>query len=158
MYRRSGKKKAVLRGGKLSEADIPLEMDLLWAVANLIQCEEHLWSIIGDIRREMKDRRLERRACALLDEVRDLRAHLMKKLVPARRYELWCELKHSISQLYRIGEVASKLVSEGKWDDAVEMLACQKKALEIYVKSLLLSAEVEKKVGRGGKHEGFRRF
>ena len=141
----------MLRGGRLSEADIPLEMDLLWGVANLIQCEEHLWSIVGDIRREVGDRRLERKACALLDEVRDLRAHLMKKLVPARRYELWCLLKHAVSQLYRIGEVASKLVSEGRWDDAAEMLACQKRALEIYVKSLLLSAEVERRAGGGGR-------
>ena len=152
MHRRPRKGKAVLRGGRLSEADVPLEMDLLWAVANLIEMEEHLWSVIGDIKREIGDEDLAEKACSLLSDVRDLRASLMKKLVPARKYETWCELKHSISALYRIGEVASKYASEEKFGEAAEMLACQKKALEIYVKSLILSAEIEKAAeGRRGR-------
>ena len=147
MRRRPRKSRAVLRGGRLSEADIPVEMDLLWAVANLVEMEEHLWSVIGDVKREVGDDELAEEAIELMRGVRNLRAKLMKKLVPARHFETWCELKHAISALYRIGEVASKFASECRDAEAAEMAACQKEALNLYVRSLILSAKIERALG-----------
>jgi len=128
----------------LAPGDIPVEKDLLWAVGDLIQMEEHLWNILGDceLRAEIPPH-VSEEACRLIDEIRALRAPLMKKVVAARSFETWCLMKHAISAVYRLGETVSKLAGEGRIDEAREAARAMRKALEIFARAQILSAEIE---------------
>jgi len=140
VHGRQGRGEAVLAPG-----DIPVEADLFWAVGDLIQMEEHLWNVLADC--ELRGLRREaERVCKLIDEIRALRGHLMKKLVVARRFEGWCQSKHSISAVYRLGEVVSKMAGEGRVDEAREIARAMRRALEIFVESQLAFAAIEKKL------------
>ena len=55
-------------------------------------------------------------------EVREMRKELLAKLMPEHEGETWCASKHLLSAAMRLMEVGTKLQSDGKTDEAKQIL------------------------------------
>ncbi|MEI8339462.1 MAG: hypothetical protein WCF94_02240 [bacterium] len=98
---------------KKGELDITTEEDVSIGIMNLIGAEEHLYFTAEKTRKpEYLD---------LLNEVREQRKILMKRLLPKTEGESWCLSKHLLSAAMRMMEVGTKLQTDGKKDEAKEM-------------------------------------
>ncbi len=95
------------------ELDISKDEDVSLAVMNLIGAEEHLFFTAE---KTGKPEYLE-----LLNEVREERKKMMKLLLPKTEGETWCMSKHLLSASMRMMEVATKLQTEGRKDEAKDM-------------------------------------
>jgi len=114
---------AKVKEGKNSELDLSLGQDLSIALMNLISLEEHFFfSGAKTGKPEYYD---------LMQEIRKMRAELMKKLVKDAEpgFEKWCISKHLLAASMRLMEVGTKYMSQDKKQDAQDMFA---KAYEIY--------------------------
>ena len=89
---------------KNTENDLGIRNEISFAVANLIQLEEHLSISIADT--ESED------LISILNEVRSLGAKYMKeyttKELPS---QLWCSVKHTLSTAFRLIEIGEKNIS-----------------------------------------------
>jgi len=112
------KVKKLEKGEKL---DLSSDEDLSVAVMNLIAIEEHLFFSAG---KTGKSRYLD-----MLNQVREMRKSLMKKLVKNQEGEVWCISKHLLSASMRIMEVATKALAEGEAQKANDLF---KKSYDIY--------------------------
>jgi len=109
--------------GKNSEMDLSLGQDLSIAIMNLVSLEEHFFfSGAKTDKPEYFD---------LMQEVRKMRADLMKRLVKDAEpgFEKWCISKHLLATSMRLMEVGTKYMSQDKKEDAKEMFT---KAYEVY--------------------------
>ena len=112
-----------VKDGKNSELDLSLGQDLSIAIMNLVSLEEHFFfSGAKTNKPEYFD---------LMQEVRKMRADLMKRLVKDAEpgFEKWCISKHLLATSMRLMEVGTKYMSQDKKEDAQDMF---KKAYEIY--------------------------
>lgn len=101
--------------------DLSTSEDLTLAVMNLISLEEHFFFTAM---KTGKDEYLDTST-----EIRELRKDLLAKLMPKHEGETWCVSKHLLSASMRLIEVANKLQSEAKKEDARAMF---KRAYRVY--------------------------
>lgn len=93
--------------------DLSKDEDLSIAIANLISIEEHFYFTS---QKTGNDKYLD-----LLNEVREMRKDLLKKIIKEYEGEVWCISKHLLAGSYRLMEVGTKLLGEGKKKEAKEM-------------------------------------
>ncbi len=106
---------------KQDKMDLSSDQDLSIAVMNLISIEEHFFFTAEKTGKpEYFD---------LLNEVRSMRKDLLKKLIKEYEGEVWCISKHLLAASYRLMEVGTKALSQGKKDEAKEMFD---KSYELY--------------------------
>ncbi len=93
--------------------DLSLGEDLSIGIMNLVSLEEHfLFSFV----KTNNDKYLP-----LLEQTRELRKRLLKKIVRENDAEDWCISKHLLASTMRLTEVGTKFLHDGKNDDAKEM-------------------------------------
>jgi len=112
------KTKKMEHGEKL---DLSSDQDLSIAVMNLISIEEHLFFSGG---KTGKTKYFD-----LINEVREMRKQLLKKLIKDYEGEGWCIGKHLLAASMRLMEVATKLQTKGEMDKANELF---NKAYHLY--------------------------
>ena len=94
-------------------ADLSMEEDLSIAIMNLISLEEHFFFTAEKTQKpDYFD---------LLMETREVRKKLLAKMIDRHEGETWCISKHLLATTMRIMEVATKLQSDGKKDEAKDM-------------------------------------
>ena len=97
--------------GKL---DLSADEDLSLAIMNLISIEEHLFFT------SVKTGKTK--YLPLLNEVREMRKKLLKKIIKDYEGEVWCISKHLLAAAMRLEEVGTKQLGQGKKDQAWDLL------------------------------------
>jgi hypothetical protein len=110
-------KKAIKSGG----VDLTSDEDLSIAIMNLISIEEHLFFTS---QKTGKPQYLD-----ILNEVRTMRAELLKKIVKDYEGEVWCISKHLLAASMRLMEVGTKEEKKGNKKEAWEMF---EKSFKLY--------------------------
>lgn len=123
--------------------DLSADEDLSVAIMNLVSIEEHMFFTAT---KTGKVRYLD-----LLNEVREMRKKLLKRIVRDYEGEVWCLSKHLLAASMRLMEVGTKSLNRGKKDEAQDYF---KMAYQLYslfwglnlgvVKSRELKADLEK--------------
>ncbi len=90
---------------KEKKLDLSSDEDLSIAIMNLISIEEHLYFTH---QKTGKDAYLE-----LLNEVREMRKQLLKRIVVEYEGEVWCISKHLLASSMRLIEVGTKALGKG---------------------------------------------
>ncbi len=103
------------------ELDLSMEEDLSIAIMNLISLEEHFYFTAE---KTGKDGYFD-----LLNQTREIRKHLLAKMIDVHEGETWCIAKHLLATTMRLMEVGTKLQSSGKKNESRDMF---KKAYEVY--------------------------
>ncbi len=106
---------------KSSTFDLSREEDLSIAVMNLISLEEHFFFTAEKTKNSDY--------IGLLEETREIRKSLLAEMIPVHEGETWCISKHLLAASMRIMEVATKLRSDGKKEEAEVMF---EKAYRVY--------------------------
>ena len=101
--------------------DLSMEEDLSIAVMNLISLEEHFFLTS---QKTGKPDYLD-----LLKQTREIRKQLLARMIDEHEGETWCICKHLLSSTMRIMEVATKLQTDKKMDEAKKMFHT---AYEVY--------------------------
>jgi hypothetical protein len=57
----------------------------------------------------------------MLREIREMRKELLAKMIPRNEGETWCTSKHLLAATMRLMEVGTKLLGDGKNDEAKKM-------------------------------------
>lgn len=87
------------------ELDLSLDQDLSIGLMNLVSLEEHF---IFSFMKTSDKRYLE-----MLEQVRELRKRLLKKIVKENDGENWCISKHLLATSMRLMEVGNKYLHSG---------------------------------------------
>ncbi|MFH8080874.1 MAG: hypothetical protein QXO84_03285 [Candidatus Aenigmatarchaeota archaeon] len=98
---------------KEKKIDLSSDEDLSIGVMNLISIEEHLFFTA---KKTGKDKYF-----AMLNEVREMRKVLLKKLIKDYEGEVWCISKHLLAASMRLIEVGTKQLNKGNKKEAEEM-------------------------------------
>lgn len=106
---------------KQEKMDLSSDQDLSIAIMNLVSIEEHFFfSGAKTGKTEYFD---------LINEVREMRKTLLKKIITEYEGEVWCISKHLLAASMRLFEVGTKAQSAGKKDEAYDMFG---KAYQLY--------------------------
>lgn len=106
---------------KQEKMDLSADQDLTFAIMNLVGIEEHfIFSGAKTQKNEYYD---------LVNEVRQMRIQLLKRIIKDYEGEVWCISKHLLSASYRLIEVGTKQLSMGRKEDAYDMF---QKAYDLY--------------------------
>ena len=112
------KVKEMEKGEKL---DLSSDEDLSIAVMNLISIEEHLFFTANKTgKSEYYD---------LLNQIREMRKELLKKIIKDYEGEVWCISKHLLSSSMRLMEVGTKMLNKGDKAGAEDLF---KKSYNLY--------------------------
>ncbi len=104
-----------------NELDLSLGEDLSIALMNLISLEEHFeFSFM---------KTSEARYLEMLEQVRELRKRMLKKIVKENEGEDWCASKHLLAASMRLTEVGTKYLHVGRKEEAEE---CFVEAFNLY--------------------------
>ncbi len=109
---------------KSGTVDLSTEEDLSIAIMNLLGIEEHLF-FTGE--KTGKDEYFD-----VLNEVRTLRTKLLKRMIDKTEGETWCISKHLLASSYRLMEVGTKFLAEGKKELAKEFFDDSYKMYSIF--------------------------
>ncbi len=101
--------------------DLSSDQDLTIAIMNLVSIEEHFFFTGA---KTGNDKYYD-----LLNEVRETRKSLLKRIIKEYEGEVWCISKHLLAASYRLMEVGTKAQSKGNKEDAKEMF---QKAYDLY--------------------------
>jgi len=101
--------------------DLSSDEDLSIAIMNLVSIEEHFF-FTGAKTGNPK-------YYDLLNEVREMRKSLLKRIIKEYEGEVWCISKHLLAASYRLMEVGTKAQGKGDKEGAQEMF---KKAYDLY--------------------------
>jgi len=112
------KVKKMEKGEKL---DLSSDEDLSIGIMNLISMEEHFFFTYSKTDDPVY--------LDLLNEVREMRKELLKRIIKDYEGEVWCISKHLLAASYRLMEVGNKDLSSGKKDEAYDLF---NKAYELY--------------------------
>lgn len=104
--------KKVNQSKKDNKLDLSADEDLSIAVMNLISIEEHFFFTAGKTNNP--------KYFDMLNEVREMRKTLLKKIVKDPEGEIWCISKHLLSASMRLMEVGTKAQGRGKKKEARE--------------------------------------
>ena len=106
---------------KENKLDLSSDQDLSIAIMNLVSIEEHFFFTGAKTGKpEYYD---------LLNEVREMRKGLLKKIIKDYEGEVWCISKHLLAASYRLMEVGTKAQGKGSKEEAKEMF---QKAYDLY--------------------------
>ncbi len=103
------------------ELDLSSDQDLSIAIMNLVSIEEHFF-FTGSKTGNPK-------YYDLLNDIREMRKSLLKKIIKEYEGEVWCISKHLLAASYRLMEVGTKAQGNGKKEEAQDMF---QKAYELY--------------------------
>jgi len=110
-----------LEESKKGELDLSSDEDLSIAIMNLISIEEHFFFTGAKTGKpEYFD---------LLNQAREMRKELLKRIIKDYEGEVWCISKHLLSTSMRLMEVGTKALGKGKKQEAEDFF---KKAYELY--------------------------
>ncbi|MEK7673824.1 MAG: hypothetical protein AAB371_01335 [Patescibacteria group bacterium] len=98
---------------KNSGVDLSSGEDLSIGIMNLISLEEHLFFTF---QKTQKKEYLK-----FLNDVREMRKELLKKIVKDPEGEVWCISKHLLAGAMRLMEVGTKYLNDGKDEEANSM-------------------------------------
>jgi len=126
-----------------NKLDLSADEDLSIAIMNLISIEEHMFFTAT---KTGKIKYLD-----ILNDVRQMRKKLLKRIIKDYEGENWCISKHLLAATMRLNEVGTKSLGRGKKKEAWELF---KMAYQLYalfwglnlgvVKSKELKADLEK--------------
>ncbi len=106
---------------KKDKMDLSCDQDLSIAIMNLISIEEHFFFTGAKTEKnEYYD---------LINEVREMRKKLLKRIIKKYEGEVWCISKHLLAASYRLMEVGTKLLGSGKKKEAYDFF---NKAYNLY--------------------------
>ncbi|MFA5358920.1 MAG: hypothetical protein WC310_03840 [Patescibacteria group bacterium] len=106
---------------KKDKLDLSSDQDLSIAIMNLVSIEEHFFFTGAKLGKpEYFD---------LLQEVRQMRGDLLRKIVKNPEGEQWCISKHLLAASMRLMEVGTKQHKMGNKDEALELF---QKAYDLY--------------------------
>jgi len=103
----------VHNAAKDNKLDLSSDEDLSIAIMNLIGIEEHLFFTAEKTNKEAY--------LKIMDEVREMRKELLKKIVKDYEGEVWCISKHLLSSSMRLIEVGTKHLHKGENKEAKQM-------------------------------------
>lgn len=112
------KVKKLEKGEKL---DLSSDEDLSVGIMNLISLEEHFYFTYNKTK---NDKYLD-----LLNEIREMRKALLKKLVKEYEGEVWCVSKHLLAASMRLMEVGTKALTKGDKKSAGDLF---QKSYQLY--------------------------
>lgn len=110
--------KKLEKGEKL---DLSSDEDLSIGIMNLISIEEHLF-FSGN--KTGKDKYFD-----LLNEIREMRKSLLKRIIKDYEGEVWCISKHLLAASMRLMEVGTKSLRKGDKKEASDLF---KKSYQLY--------------------------
>ena len=126
-----------------NKLDLSSDEDLSIAIMNLISIEEHMFFTAT---KTGKIKYLD-----ILNEVRQMRKKLLKKIIKDYEGEVWCISKHLLAATIRINEVGTKKLNLGKKKEAWELFNMAYQLYALFwglnlgvVKSKELKANLEK--------------
>lgn len=106
---------------KQEKMDLSSDQDLSIAIMNLVSIEEHFFFTGAKTgKTEYFD---------FINEVREMRKELLKKIVKEPEGEIWCISKHLLASSMRLMEVGAKQLNMGKKDEAHDLFS---KAYQLY--------------------------
>jgi len=106
---------------KDNKLDLSSDQDLSIAIMNLVSIEEHFFFTGAKTGKpEYYD---------LLNEVREMRKGLLKKIIKDYEGEVWCISKHLLAASYRLMEVGTKAQGRNNKAEAQEMF---QKSYDLY--------------------------
>lgn len=106
---------------KDNKLDLSSDQDLTIAIMNLVSIEEHFFFTGAKTGKpEYYD---------LLNEVREMRKGLLKKIIKDYEGEVWCISKHLLAASYRLMEVGTKAQGRNNKEEAKEMF---QKSYDLY--------------------------
>jgi hypothetical protein len=106
---------------KQEKMDLSSDQDLSIAIMNLVSIEEHFFFTGA---RTQKTEYYD-----FINEVREMRKTLLKKIIKEYEGEIWCISKHLLAASYRLMEVGTKQLGMGKKDEAYDLF---NKAYNLY--------------------------
>jgi hypothetical protein len=106
---------------KQDKMDLSSDQDLSVALMNLISIEEHFF-FTGV--KTGKDSYYD-----MLNEIREIRKQLLKKIIKDYEGEVWCISKHLLAASMRLMEVGTKQLTLGNKDEAKDLF---EKAYSLY--------------------------
>jgi len=112
------KVKKLEKGEKL---DLSSDEDLSIGIMNLISIEEHFFFTYNKTGDE--------KYLDLLNEVREMRKSLLKKIIKEYEGEVWCISKHLLAASMRLMEVGTKYLTKGDKKNAADLF---KKSYHLY--------------------------
>ncbi len=92
--------------------DLSSDEDLSVGIMNLISMEEHFFFTYSKTEDPVY--------LDLLDEVREMRKELLKRIIKDYEGEVWCISKHLLAASMRMMEVGTKALTKGDKQDAAE--------------------------------------
>lgn len=98
---------------KKDKLDLSLGEDLSIGIMNLISLEEHFFFSFV--------KTYDGKYLSMLDQTREIRKKLLKKIVKENKAEDWCQSKHLLAATMRLTEVGTKYLHDGKRKEAEEM-------------------------------------
>lgn len=141
------KVKIAEKGEKL---DLSSGEDLSIAAMNLISIEEHLFFSFGKTNNE--------KYLGLLNEVREMRKNVLKKLIKDYEGEEWCLSKHLLAGCMRLMEVGTKSLSSGEKKEAEEYFKMAQSLYDLFWGinlKLIKTSEAQKAVEDNDNSHGF---
>lgn len=106
---------------KQEKMDLSSDQDLTIAIMNLISIEEHLFCTGAKTgKTQYYD---------WINDVREIRKNLLKKIITEYEGEVWCISKHLLAASMRVMEVGTKQLSQGNKEQAYELFD---KAFDLY--------------------------
>ncbi len=106
---------------KQDKMDLSSDQDLSLAIMNLVSIEEHFFFTGAKTgKSEYYD---------LLQEVREMRKELLKKIIKEYEGEVWCISKHLLAASMRLMEVGTKQQGRGRKEEAEDLF---RKSYELY--------------------------
>ncbi len=104
--------------------DLSSDEDLAVAVMNLISIEEHLFF--------SAEKTGKNSYILLLEEVREMRKSLLKKLIREYEGEVWCISKHLLASSMRLIEVGTKRLNRGEREQANQLFGNAYKLWDLF--------------------------
>lgn len=98
---------------KQDKMDLSSDQDLSLAIMNLISIEEHLFFTGAKTGNTAY--------YDLINQVRDMRKGLLKKLIKEYEGEVWCISKHLLAAAMRLMEVGTKQLNRGMKEEAYQL-------------------------------------
>ena len=98
---------------KQDKMDLSSDQDLSIAIMNLVSIEEHFYFTGAKLgKTEYYD---------MIKDVREMRKHLLKKIIKEYEGEVWCISKHLLAASMRLMEVGTKQLGIGKKKEAYDL-------------------------------------
>jgi len=106
---------------KVNKMDLSSDQDLTLAIMNLVSIEEHFFFSGGKTG--------QKAYYDMIDQIRDMRKTLLKKILKDPKGEEWCICKHLLAACMRLMEVGTKQLHMGNKKEAYDLFD---KGYELY--------------------------